>query len=289
MRLELFLEGVHRWTTPHTVALSNIFSFCPNVRIFSTAFMSAQVPLRTRRFLDAMRILFQTVLFPLASRLEALVLIPLYTLNVTSEPMTFPNLRVFVLLDRWTSPGDQDHRVYLGPSLHMPVLRPLHLWHLSPADILPIDAGQLEQVSGTSAMVRDLGLFTGLLEWTVCTWFLHFIDTEGTQLPSTIVAINVRDDHTPLPFNLLTESVMSRRLPSLKNVRFLLPADGIIIYVEPDDFDELRRIGDLFSEACDRYGIRLEVSRGLDQHTSCFYVPTSVDLLLSKYRRSRPR
>ena len=56
LRLELFLEGVHEWKISHTITLAFILSRCPNIRVFSTAFMSVDALYSTRHFMNAMQV-----------------------------------------------------------------------------------------------------------------------------------------------------------------------------------------------------------------------------------------
>ncbi|PIL24224.1 hypothetical protein GSI_13977 [Ganoderma sinense ZZ0214-1] len=291
-RLELFLEGVHQWKTSHTAALAFILSHCLNIRIFSTAFMSVDAPYDSQQFMNTMRLvglrsnirrlelkgndaLFWEVLPALALHLESLVLIPLYSRRTRSE-LTFPNLRTFVLSDRWAIPLDSS--AISGPPFRMPVLRALHLSPNSPtdSDFFRTVADQLEYLStgGNASLTPALcDILNSLVEWTLS--IALFVSISPADLPSTLRAINLDGGLTGFPLGQFAVWVAKRRPPALTTIRFLLPFKRRSCDVTQGTL----RVVKFFVEICMKRDIQVELARGVDQHTSRSYAPATIELL----------
>ncbi|KAI1786354.1 hypothetical protein LXA43DRAFT_1034082 [Ganoderma leucocontextum] len=297
LRLELFLEGGHHWDSSHTIALAIIFSLCPNICVFSTAFMPVDAPFYCALFMTAMQVvgmrsslrrlelkghaaLFGGVLPPLAPHLESLVLVPLYAMGYKSE-LTFPNLRTFALLDRWAIPIDDDDpnnypvRTVTGPPFQMPVLRALHLPPNYPpdSDFFPTVAGQLEYLSAGGNVSSVLKLCDSLTEWTLPAVLFVLIDR--ATFPSTLRVVNLDGGLAAFPLDRLAVWVTNRRGSALTTIRFLLPSGRRSGEITQD----VRRVAELFVRACIKCGVDIELAKGVDQHVSRSYVPGTVELL----------
>ncbi len=293
-RLELFLEGVHQWKISHTTALAFILSHCLNILVFSTAFMSVDAPYESQQFMNAMQAvglrsnirrlelkgnaaLFWVVLPALAPHLESLVLIPLYARGTRSE-LTFPNLRTFVLSDRWAIPLDDASSAITGPPFRMPALRALHLSPNSSTDseFFRTVTGQLEYLSagGNASFAFDLcDSLSSLTELTLPAAL--FVSIDHANFPSTLRVVNLDGRLAGFPFGRLAVWVASWRPPALTTIRFLLPFRRHACEIT----QKIHRVVKLFVGACMKHDIRIEVAKGVDQHTSRLYVPATVELL----------
>lgn len=294
LRLELFLEGVHQWETSHTAALTSILSHCLNIRVFSTAFMSVDAPYDSQQFMNAMQAvglrpnirrlelkgnaaLFWVVLPSLAPHLESLVLIPLYARGTRSE-LTFPNLRTFILSDRWAIPLGDSSSTITGPPFRMPALRALHLSPNSStdSDFFRTVAGQLEHFSagGNTAFALELcNSLSSLTEWTLPVTL--FISIDRANFPPTLRVVNFDGGLTGFPLGSLAVWVANRRPPALTTIRFLLPFRRHSCEITQGTI----RVVKLFVGACMKRDIQIELAKGVDQHTSRSYVPATVELL----------
>ena len=294
LRLELFLEGVHQWKTTHTAALTSILSRCVNIRVFSTAFMSVDAPYNSQQFVNAMQAvglrsniqrlelkgnaaLFWVVLPALAPHLECLVLVPLYARGTRSE-LTFPNLRTFILSDRWAIPLDDDSSALPGLPFRMPALRALHLSPNSSthSDFFRTVAGQLEYLSAggnTSSALELCSSLNSLTEWTLPVAL--FVSIDRANFPPTLRVVNLDGGLAGFPLGNLAVWVANQRPPALTTIRFLLPFRRHSCEITQGTI----RVVKLFVGACMKWDIRIELAKGVDQHTSRSYVPATVELL----------
>ncbi|KAI0636720.1 hypothetical protein C8Q77DRAFT_1051053 [Trametes polyzona] len=308
VRLELALEGVHRWDDAHSAALTRILALCPNLAVFSTAFSTADASLyQDRRFLRSMRDigmypnlkrlelkgdggLLDAVLPLLAPSLRALWLLPSRrtTQNRFLRPIHFPVIHSFVVSEGFgwgVSP----------PPWPMPSLRTLCMEDENLAMIAPNahakffeeHGPQLQHLSTCRSTIPSLPLCTNLVECTFpCGLLVQAarLARTGAPLPPTLRDITLVDDMS-MAYMLLLEHVAllvewleQGLLPSLETIRFLLPLGRHIRRQRPR-VDWEQAIASLH-ECSKRHDVRLEASIGGDEHTAGVWRTFSVEHLL---------
>ncbi|KAI8989682.1 hypothetical protein BD414DRAFT_459710 [Trametes punicea] len=308
IRLELALEGVHRWEDQHTAALAHIFACCPNVTVFSTAFSTADASLfQGRRFLRAMRdvgvrsnlrrlelkgdaALLETILPPLAHSLEALWLLPSRRTapGGVVDPMHFPRVHTFVLSEGfgWGGPP---------PTWTMPSLNTLCT---EDDNLLPVaqrkvqgffetHGAQLQHLTACRSALNHVTTCTSLVEWTISCGLLFQVTRLGPAecwLPSTLRRLTLADDMSTTymlrldHIALLVEWLGTGLLPVLESIRFLLPLGRHIRRQRcREDWEQAV---ELLYERCRRRGVTLEASIGADEHTADIWSPLSMSHLL---------
>ncbi|KAI9057912.1 hypothetical protein FKP32DRAFT_1597871 [Trametes sanguinea] len=308
VRLELALEGVHRWEDQHTAALARIFACCPNVTVFSTVFSTADASLfQGRRFLHAMRdvgmrsnlkrlelkgdaALFETILPPLAHSLDALWLLPSRRTapNHSLDPMELPFVHTFILSEGfgWGGPP---------PAWAMPSLNTLCMDDDNLSTIAQRKAqgffaahgAQLHRLAACRSALCHIRTCANLVEWTISCGLLFHVARFGPSeywLPATVRRLTLADDMSTTymlrldHIALLVEWLGDGLLPALETIRFLLPLGRHIRRQRcRDDWEQAI---ELLCERCKRRGVFLEASIGGDEHTADVWSPLSLDHLL---------
>ncbi|KAI0372916.1 hypothetical protein BV20DRAFT_1042260 [Pilatotrama ljubarskyi] len=311
VRLELALEGVHRWDEEHTVALARIFAHCPNITVFSTAFSTADASLfQSRSFLRAVceagvrsnlkRLelrgdiaLLGMILPPLAPSLEALWILPSRRIipGQVLETVHLPLVHTFILYEGfgWGGPP---------PTWTMPALRTLHIEddHFTDFSQRRLQAffeahgPQLQHLVACQSAVRCLGHCSNLTEWTVsCSIILNAarLGPVAELLPPTVRYLTLVDDMSTTYMlgvdhvSLLAEWLRAGLLPALEKIRFLLPLGRHIR--RQRSRGEWEQIIEVLLEASKRRGLLLEASVGGDEHTAGIWRAFSVDHLLDPH------
>ncbi|KAI0672966.1 hypothetical protein C8Q78DRAFT_1068425 [Trametes maxima] len=307
IRLELALEGVHRWDDEHAAALARIFTFCPNVTVFSTAFSTTDASLfQDRRFLRAMRdvsmrsnlkrlelrgdaTLLGTVLPPLATNLESLWLLPSRRTapNHVFDPMHFPLVHTFVLSEgfgwggppsNWTMPA---LNTLCTEDDNLTAHAQMKLW-----GFFETHGPQLERLVTCRSTFECLNHCTNLVEWTLPCGVLFDASrfTPMGRLPPTIRRLTLVDDVSTTymlrldHITLLVDWLGADLLPALESIGFLLPLGRHVRRQRPrDDWEQV--IGSLHNHSR-RRGVRLEASVGGDEHTAQVWTSLSLDHLV---------
>lgn len=313
VRLELALEGVHVWEEAHTVALGRILDACPNLAVFSTAFSTStgfrQVesgPLcramglvgrksSIRRLeLSGSTPEMEGLICTLSPHIEALWILPgsaRTSGHMGGTPVTLPALHVLVTAEApsqdWTTPA----------------LRSLILDRssdaASPCDrtqaFLSEQGRQLEQFSAGSntghALRLGLRLCPNLTDCSLSLAALLDLDSLGHPMSLSLRRLTL--SHALGQSGLagfewgaianlngwLRKGWDTGYLPSLTTIRFRLPVrrckrlvpgwTGVMQALEKD---------------CSRYGVRLEVSLGADEHTADIWRPLSMGHSLCAFR-----
>lgn len=315
-RLELALEGVHRWDDAHSAALAHIFACCPNMTVFSTAFSTADPSLfQGRRFLRAMRdvgsrsnlkrlelkgdvALLEAILFPLAPSIEALWLLPSRksAWNQEVNHTHFPLVHAFILSEGfgWGGPP---------PTWTMPALQTLctddddfsEPTERRLAAFFEAHGPQLQHLVAYRAVLSCLNLCTNLAEWTLpCGIMVQaVIVLRATgSLPTTLrcftlmdlmsTAFMLRLDHIAA----LTEWLGSYLFPALDTIRFLLPLGRHNRRQRSRPHWE--KAIEVLEEHSKQRGVRLEASLGGDEHTAGIWTTFSVEQLLDPIEHSPP-
>ncbi|KAI0362399.1 hypothetical protein OH77DRAFT_1416656 [Trametes cingulata] len=308
VRLELALEGVHRWEDEHTVALAHVFARCPNVTVFSTAFSTADASLfQGRGFQRAMRdvgmrsslrrlelkgdvALLDMILPSLAPSLKVLWLLPCRRIAPTQvvEPVHFPLARTVILSEGfgWGGPP---------PTWTLPALRTLCIEDdnlTQPAQkklqtFFEAHGSQLQHLVACRSALCCLELCGNLTEWTLsCSTMLQTsrLGPVSALLPPSIRRLTLVDDMSTTymmrldHISLLAEWLGAGLLPTLETIRFLLPLGRHIRKQRPRE--EWEHTVELLQQRSKRRGVSLEASIGGDEHTAGVWRAFSVDHLL---------
>ncbi|KAI0647316.1 hypothetical protein C8Q79DRAFT_619918 [Trametes meyenii] len=307
IRLELALEGVHRWDDEHTTALARIFAFCPNVTIFSTAFSTADASLfQDRQFLRAMHdvsmrpnlrrlelrgdaTLLETVLPPLATNLESLWLLPSRRTapNRVFDPMQFPLVHTFVLSEGFGWGGPPSN--WIMPALNTLCTEDDHLTahaQMKLGEFFEAHGPQLQHLATCRPTFECLNHCTNLVEWTLPCGVLfdasRFAPAE--LLPPTIRRLTLTDDVSTTymlrldHITLLVDWLGAELLPALESIGFLLPLGRHLRRQRVRN--DWEKVINLLHKHSRRRGVRLEASIGGDEHTARVWAPLSLDHLV---------
>ncbi|KAL1944692.1 hypothetical protein VTO73DRAFT_3122 [Trametes versicolor] len=308
VRLELALEGVHRWDEAHSAALAHIFACCPNMTVFSTAFSTADASLfQGRRFLRAMRdvgrrsnlkrlelkgdaALLEAILSPLASSVEALWLLP--SRRSASHQVVnhthFPLVHAFILFEgfgwggpppTWTMPALQTLCTD-DDNLAAPTQRRLQAF-------FEAHGSQLQHLVAYRSAISCLNLCTNLAEWTLpCGIVVQAVLAlpAGGPLTTTLRRLTLMDDMSMVymlrldHIAALNEWLGSDLFPALETIRFLLPLGRYNRRQRSRPHWE--QAIELLQEHSKQRGVRLEASLGGDEHTAEIWTTFSVEHLL---------
>ncbi|KAH9846417.1 hypothetical protein C2E23DRAFT_578926 [Lenzites betulinus] len=299
VRLELALEGVHRWHNPHSAALERILACCPNITVFSTAFCAADPLLSQtpcfRRTIHAIAIRtnlkrvevnndvakLETALRYVTPSVETLWLSGLEAGPTFSRPVHLPLVHTLILSegfarddlpDTWTAPtlktlwiGDNG---FAGPKPSVVEA----FFHLH--------GSQLKNYVTGGSNFGLVHLCPNLVECTLICVALGQL-SRGAPLPTTIRYLTVVDDKSSIPIfpldtlALLIDWLERAPLPALETIRFIVPFSGLPRSLRlHEDFEWAFR---MLCERCQQLGVRVETSSGQDNHTADRWKTFTVD------------
>ncbi|KAI0780679.1 hypothetical protein BD413DRAFT_619235 [Trametes elegans] len=310
LRLELALEGVHRWGNEHALAVARIFVCCPNVSVFSTAFCTPDVGLYCdRHFVRVMRgvgtrlslqrlelrgyaTILEAILPPLAPTLEVLWLLPCQRAaqNGVLDPMHFPRMHTLVVADGfgWGGPP---------PTWTLPALATLCTEdndYSLPSEqrlqrFFAAHGPQLHTLVASRTALSHLRACTSLVDWTLpCGLMFHIARVapggERRVLPATLRRLTLVDDMSTTYMlrldhvALLVEWLGAGYFPVLETVRFLLPLGR---HIRRQRLREDWECGvELLQVRAKQRNVRLEASIGGDDQAAGVWSVFSVDHLL---------
>ncbi|KAI0748586.1 hypothetical protein C8Q80DRAFT_1270975 [Daedaleopsis nitida] len=308
VRLELALEGDVDWREEHTDALAHIITACPNITVFSTAHLTSErlccnptfrrslgfLSNLKRLELNAPTDLIVELLSQLGSSLHFLWLRHMRSTSSRLEScfIDFPCLKALVIAGNRTGPPPL---TWSTPALRMLSFAQGHgLGSTQMRKYLTEQGAGLQHFSAALHTSLAVRLCSNLTE---CALDLNFVRDDSFPHSSTLrrliifacdrLDIACTFSCSFVPFhNWLRDGWNTGQLPSLANIRFLLPIP--LLPINPFyRLQDIQRMQELIEE-CKTRGVALEASVGADEHTANIHYPLKLEQLCQNARPVTP-